>query len=134
MLRAPICAALILGFAAPAAADIEVATLLTGGSSGLGGALELGYSPQGFWAVGLRGSGDGAALLPEAFGRLSLDVLKTVPRLDLSFGYAANALSWGVNMGVDHFFSRRWALRLNGGFGSASGWIARAGAAWFPLD
>ena len=131
---AGLCAVLLLALSAPATADVEIAVLGGAGSQGLAGAVELGYSPQGFWALGLRGSSAGSTLLPEAFGRLSLDVLKTVPRLDLSFGYAANALSWGVNMGFDHFFSRRWALRLNGGFGSASGWIARAGAAWFPLD
>jgi hypothetical protein len=93
--------------------------------SGLQGVAELAYSPQGFWALGVRATGDDqGALEPALVFRGGLDIFQLVPRLDLSVGYA-QGLTWAVNMGVDYFVMRQVALRAAGGVPLA--WASRVG-------
>jgi hypothetical protein len=92
------------------------------------------YSPQGFWALGGRlGFDESLKPHPQFVLRASLDILRWVPRLDLSLGYA-EGLNWGVGLGLDRFISRQFALRSRAGYGQVDGISLLAGLAWFPFD
>ena len=113
---------------------MDVALLGGAAQSGLQGVAELAYSPQGFWALGLRATGDDqGALEPALLFRAGLDIFQLVPRLDLSVGYAQGVI-WGVNLGADYFVMRQLALRAAGGYSSAFGLGIKGGLAWFPFE
>jgi hypothetical protein len=127
-------------FSSAARADVEIALLAGAGSAGsrskagAKGAAELLYSPQGFWAVGARAGVDTSRELhPQFLLRASLDILRWVPRLDLSLGYA-EGLTWGAGIGLDRFISRQFALRSRVAFDQVDGLSLLAGLAWFPFD
>jgi len=120
--------------ARPASADVDLGLLGGWSAAGPAGSLEALYSPQGFLAVGA-----GLEVVEDSVGaslklRAGLDVLRTVPRLQLSLGYGGQSMIWGADLGVDRFLTRRVALRAAGGWGSMSGWRAAGGLAWFPFD
>ena len=128
---------LILGlllFAGRASADVDIGGLVGWSQNGAFGALDLGYSPQGFWAVGLSGHVDeSGAIEPTINLRLSADLFRLVPRLQLGFGYAQEP-TWKMGLGLDYFLMRLASLRAVFGYGSRVGWNLAAGLAWYPFD
>ncbi len=130
--RALFCGLLVL--AAPANADIDVAGLGGWSEQGGFGLVQLGYSPQGFWALGASARLDAAGLTaPKATLRLSLDPLRLVPRFQVGFGYA-QGVNWAIDGGLDYFLARTMSLRTQAGYSTQVGWNLAAGLAWYPFD
>ena len=130
--RALFCGFLVL--AGPASADVDVAGLGGWSEQGGFGLVQLGYSPQGFWALGASARlGASGLTAPKANLRLSLDLLRLVPRFQLGFGYA-EAPTWAVDGGLDYFLARTMSLRTQAGYSNQVGWNLAAGLAWYPFD
>ncbi len=124
----------VLLLASPAEADVDVAGLGGWSEPGAFGMIQLGYSPQGFWAVGASSRLDANGLsAPTVNLRLSLDLLRLVPRFQLGFGYA-EAPIWSVDGGLDYFLARTLSLRSQTGYSNQIGWNLAAGIAWYPFD
>lgn len=92
---------------------------------------DLVFSPSGWWGLGLHESCDlDFDCRIEGRARLSLEVLRTVPRLSIGYGEAG----FSLGLGLDRFLSRRWALRGELGWRSGPGVYGLLSVGVFPFD